>query len=107
VRGIAMSHDMGAFAPIRGWERRAAERLRFAPDGRGRTLTLLAPSGPLHSPALRRRCPPELRPGDIVILDLTTGARFAFLPPHGAIAQSECAATSAKPDMLPANVARL
>jgi putative transposase len=31
---------------------------------------------------LRRQCPPELRPGDIVILDLAAGARLAFLPPY-------------------------
>jgi transposase len=99
-------------APIRGWGIRGERLKGFAPDGRWRTLTFLAAlranaltapcvvDGPINGVIFRAYVEqflvPELRSGDIVILDnlgshraqairravLAAGARLAFLPPY-------------------------
>jgi hypothetical protein len=99
-------------APIRGWGIKGERLTGFAPDGRWRTLTFLAAlrADALTAPVRHRRSDqrshlpplgragllPELRPGDIVVLDnlgshraqairsaiLAAGAKLAFLPPY-------------------------
>lgn len=99
-------------APIRGWGPRGERLKGFAPDGRWRTLTFLAAlradaltapciiDGPINGTIFRAYVEemllPELRPGDIVILDnlgshraqairqavLAAGAKLAYLPPY-------------------------
>jgi transposase len=99
-------------APVRGWGIKGERLKGFAPDGRWRTLTFLAAlradaltapcvvDGPINGVIFRAYVEqfllPELRPGDIVILDnlgshrarairtavLAAGARLAFLPPY-------------------------
>ena len=99
-------------APIRGWGIKGERLKGFAPDGRWRTLTFLAAlraealtapcvvDGPINGTIFRAYVDqflvPELRPGDIVVLDnlgshraqairsaiLAAGAKFAFLPPY-------------------------
>jgi len=99
-------------APIRGWGIQGERLKGFAPDGRWRTLTFLAAlranaltapcviDGPINGTIFRAYVEqflvPELRPGDIVVLDnlgshraqqvrraiLAAGAKLAFLPPY-------------------------
>ncbi len=99
-------------APIRGWGIQGERLKGFAPDGRWRTLTFLAAlranaltapcvvDGPINGVIFRAYVEqflvPELRPGDIVVLDnlgshraqairdaiIGAGARLAFLPPY-------------------------
>ncbi|NJO33885.1 MAG: IS630 family transposase [Rhodospirillales bacterium] len=99
-------------APIRGWGIKGERLKGFAPDGRWRTLTFLAAlradaltapcvvDGPINGSIFRAYVEqfllPELRPGDIVVLDnlgshraqairhaiLGAGAKLAFLPPY-------------------------
>jgi transposase len=99
-------------APIRGWGIKGERLKGFAPGGRWRTLTFLAAlranaltapcvvDGPINGTIFRAYVEqflvPELRPGDIVILDnlgshraqavrdaiLAVGAKLAFLPPY-------------------------
>jgi putative transposase len=99
-------------APIRGWGIKGERLKGFAPDGRWRTLTFLAAlrantlaapcvvDGPINGIIFRAYVEqflvPELRPGDIVVLDnlgshraqairsaiLAVGAKLAFLPPY-------------------------
>jgi transposase len=99
-------------APIRGWGPRGERLKGFAPEGRWHTLTFLAAlradaltapciiDGPINGTIFRAYVEemllPELRPGDIVILDnlgshrarairqavLAAGARLAYLPPY-------------------------
>jgi putative transposase len=99
-------------APIRGWGIRGERLKGFAPDGRWRTLTFLAAlranaltapcvvDGPINGVIFRAYVEqflvPELRLGDIVVLDnlgshraqairdaiIRAGARLAFLPPY-------------------------
>jgi transposase len=99
-------------APIRGWGIKGERLKGFAPDGRWRTLTFLAAlranaltapcviDGPINGVIFRAWVEqfllPELRPGDIVVLDnlgshraqairnavLAAGAKLAFLPPY-------------------------
>jgi transposase len=99
-------------APIRGWGPRGERLKGFAPDGRWRTLTFLAAlradaltapciiDGPINGIIFRAYVEemllPELRPGDIVVLDnlgshraqairqavRSAGAKLAYLPPY-------------------------
>jgi putative transposase len=99
-------------APIRGWGIKGARLKGFAPHGGWRTLTFLAAlrtdaltapcvvDGPINGTIFRAYVEqflvPQLRPGDIVVLDnlgshrarairnaiIATGARLAFLPPY-------------------------
>jgi putative transposase len=99
-------------APIRGWGIKGERLKGFAPDGRWRTLTFLAAlrasaltapcvvDGPINGVIFRAYVEqflvPELRRGDIVVLDnlgshrarairsaiLAAGAKLAFLPPY-------------------------
>jgi transposase len=99
-------------APIRGWGIKGDRLKGFAADGRWRTLTFLAAlrvnaltapcviDGPINGVIFRAYVEqflvPELRPGDIVVLDnlgshraqavrsaiLAAGAKLAFLPPY-------------------------
>jgi transposase len=99
-------------APVRGWGVKGEKLKGFAPDGRWRTLTFLAAlradaltapcvvDGPINGTIFRAYVEqflvPELRAGDIVVLDnlashrarairdaiLAAGARLAFLPPY-------------------------
>ena len=99
-------------APIRGWGIKGERLQGFAPHGRWRTLTFLAAlradaltapcvvDGPINGVIFRAYIEqflvPQLRPGDIVVLDnlgshraraireaiLTAGAKLAFLPPY-------------------------
>ena len=99
-------------APIRGWGVKGDRLKGFAPHGRWRTLTFLAAlradsltapcvvDGPINGVVFRgyveQFLVPELRPGDVVVLDnlgshrarairqaiLAVGARLAFLPPY-------------------------
>jgi putative transposase len=99
-------------APIRGWGIKGERLKGFAPDGRWRTLTFLAAlrasaltapcvvDGPINGVMFRAYVEqflvPELRRGDIVVLDnlgshrarairsaiLAAGAKLAFLPPY-------------------------
>jgi len=99
-------------APIRGWGIKGERLKGFAPDGRWRTLTFIAAlradaltapcvvDGPINGIIFRAYVEqfllPQLRPGDIVVLDnlgshrarairnaiLAAGARLAFLPPY-------------------------
>lgn len=99
-------------APLRGWSMRGTRLKGHAPHGRWRTLTFLgalradgltAPcvfDGPINGEAFRayveQVLAPNLRPGDIVILDnlgshkgkhirrlvRQAGARLWFLPPY-------------------------
>ena len=99
-------------APIRGWGIKGERLKGFAPAGRWRTLTFLAAlradaltapcvvDGPINGTIFRAYVEqfllPELRPGDIVVLDnlgshrarairsaiRAVGARLAFLPPY-------------------------
>jgi transposase len=99
-------------APIRGWGVKGERLKGFAPDGCWRTLTFLAAlrtdtlaapcvlDGPINGVIFRAYVEqflvPQLRPGDIVVLDnlgshraqairtaiLAAGARLAFLPPY-------------------------
>ena len=99
-------------APIRGWGIKGERLKGFAPHGRWRTLTFLAAlranaltapcvvDGPINGVIFRAYIEqflvPELRPGDIVVLDnlgshraqairdaiLAAGAKLAFLPPY-------------------------
>jgi putative transposase len=99
-------------APIRGWSIKGDRLKGFAPHGRWRTLTFLAAlranaltapcvvDGPINGVIFRawveQFLVPELRPGDVVVLDnlgshraqairhaiLAAGARLAFLPPY-------------------------
>jgi transposase len=98
--------------PLRGWGPRGERLKGFAPDGRWHTLTFLAAlranaitapcvvDGPINGIIFRsyveQMLVPELRPGDIVVLDnlgshraqaireavLSVGARLAYLPPY-------------------------
>ncbi len=102
-------------APIRGWGIKGERLKGFAPHGRWRTLTFLAAlkanaltapcviDGPINGPIFRAYVEqflvPELRRGDIVVLDnlgshraqairgaiLAAGAKLAFLPPYSSI----------------------
>jgi len=99
-------------APIRGWGVKGERLKGFAPDGRWRTLTFLAAlradaltapcvvDGPINGGIFRAYVEqfllPQLRPGDIVVLDnlgshraqtirhaiIAAGAKLAFLPPY-------------------------
>jgi putative transposase len=99
-------------APMRGWGVRGERLKGFAPGGRWRTLTFLAAlradaltapclvDGPINGIIFRAYVEqflvPQLRCGDIVVLDnlgshraqairdaiLAAGARLAFLPPY-------------------------
>ena len=99
-------------APIRGWGIKGERVKGFAPHGRWRTLTFLAAlranaltapcvvDGPINGVIFRAYVEqflvPELRPGDVVVLDnlgshraqairnaiLAVGAKLAFLPPY-------------------------
>ena len=99
-------------APIRGWGVKGERLKGFAPHGRWRTLTFLAAlrsnaltapcvvDGPINGVIFRAYVEqflvPELRPGDVVVLDnlgshrarairdaiLAARARLAFLPPY-------------------------
>jgi transposase len=99
-------------APVRGWGPRGERLKGFAPDGRWRTLTFLAAlranaltapcviDGPINGAIFRayveQLLVPELRPGDIVVLDnlgshrarairraiLAAGGKLAYLPPY-------------------------
>jgi len=99
-------------APIRGWGIKGERLKGFAPAGRWRTLTFLAAlranaltapcvvDGPINGVIFRawieQFLVPELRPGDVVVLDnlgshraqairdaiLAVGAKLAFLPPY-------------------------
>ncbi|AMS45518.1 transposase [Aminobacter aminovorans] len=99
-------------APLRGWGPRGGRLRGFAPHGHWRTLTFLgalrcdrltAPcvfNGPINGQCFRayveQLLVPELRPGDIVVMDnlgshksaavgcmiRAAGARLWFLPPY-------------------------
>src|SRR5688572_9970160 len=99
-------------APLRGWGPRGERLKGFAPDGRWHTLTFLAAlradaltapcviDGPINGAIFRayveEMLVPELRPGDIVVLDnlgshrtqairqamRDAGAKLAYLPPY-------------------------
>ena len=99
-------------APLRGWGPRGERLKGFAPDGRWHTLTFLAAlradaltapcvvDGPINGTIFRsyieQMLVPELRPGDIVVLDnlgshraqairqtvCAAGAKLAYLPPY-------------------------
>jgi len=99
-------------APIRGWGIKGDRLKGLAPHGRWRTLTFLAAlranaltapcvvDGPINGVIFRAYVEqflvPELRPGDIVVLDnlgshrarairhaiLAAGAKLPFLPPY-------------------------
>lgn len=99
-------------APLRGWGPRGERLKGFAPDGRWHTLTFLAAlradaltapcviDGPINGVIFRsyveQMLVPELRPGDIVVLDnlgshraqairravRAAGAKLAYLPPY-------------------------
>lgn len=101
-----------SMAPIRGWGPKGARLKGFAPDGRWKTLTFLAAlrldaliepcvidgpiNGELFCAYVEQFLAPELRSGDIVIIDnlgshrsravreaiTTRGAKLAFLPPY-------------------------
>jgi len=99
-------------APVRGWGIKGKRLKGFAPHGRWRTLTFLAAlradaltapcvvDGPINGVIFRAYVEqflvPQLRTGDVVVLDnlgshrarairdaiLAAGARLAFLPPY-------------------------
>jgi putative transposase len=99
-------------APIRGWGIKGERLKGFAPHGRWRTLTFLAAlradaltapcvvDGPINGVVFRAYVEqflvPQLRPGDVVVLDnlgshraqairdaiLQAGAKLAFLPAY-------------------------
>jgi transposase len=99
-------------APLRGWGPRGERLKSFAPDGRWHTLTFLAAlrakaltapcviDGPINGAIFRAYVEeilvPELRAGDIVVLDnlgshraqairqavRAAGAKLAYLPPY-------------------------